>query len=230
MNLSDKTMDIKDAETETDKSFLSRISNGETKLYAHIVRRYNDYLYKMGRSYSFNHSDTEDLMQETYVNAYLNLSKFENRSTFKTWLTRIMLNECYHKKKRQQREGDQSISEVYPKGKRQMMFTDHNEDTEEKVNNNELARLLEDAIMGIPEKYRMVFTLRELNGLSVKETSEALDLTESNVKVRLHRGKDMLQDELLKNYNPKEIFEFNLIYCDDMVDRVMDAISHKVPG
>jgi RNA polymerase sigma-70 factor (ECF subfamily) len=223
-------MNVKKLKIRTDESFLSRILAGETKLYAQIIRRYNDYLYKIGRSYGFNHSDTEDLMQETYVNAYLNLSKFENRSTFKTWVTRIMLNECYHKKQRQQAKGEQSIREVHLKKKKQMMFTNHNDDTESRVDNNELSRLLEDAIMGIPENYRIVFTLRELNGLSVKETSEALDLSESNVKVRLHRGKDMLRDELLKKYNAEEIFEFNLIYCDDMVDRVMAEISKLVPG
>jgi RNA polymerase sigma-70 factor (ECF subfamily) len=204
--------------TETDESFITRILNGQAKAYTHIVRRYNDYLYKIGRSYGFGHSDTEDLMQEAYVNAYLNLAKFEQRSTFKTWLTRIMLNECYHKK-------DRLRTKKKLKREGQLRFANHNDDTDSRVDNDELSQYLEEAILSIPESYRMVFTLRELNGLSVNETSKVLDLTESNVKVRLHRAKDMLRDELLKFYNPEEIFEFNLIYCDKMVDRVMAAIS-----
>ncbi len=90
--------------------------------------------------------------------------------------------------------------------------------------NNELKHILENAIHQIPEDYRMVFTLRELNGLSVFETAEALTITESNVKVRLNRAKTMLQKEIKKLYSPQEIFEFNLVYCDVMVDRVMDRI------
>lgn len=88
----------------------------------------------------------------------------------------------------------------------------------------ELKHILENAIHQIPEDYRMVFTLRELNGLSVLETAEALAITESNVKVRLNRAKTMLQIEIKKLYSPQEIFEFNLGYCDVMVNRVMDRI------
>jgi RNA polymerase sigma-70 factor (ECF subfamily) len=211
-------------ETEADDSLISRILNGEKKAYKLIVRRYNDYLYKIGRAYGFGHSDTEDLMQETYVNAYLNLAKFEYRSTFKTWLTRIMLNECYHKKDRQRAKEDQKSDD------RMRFANNNNNETGAKVDNNELSQYLEKAILNIPENYRIVFTLRELNGLSVRETSKALGLRESNVKVRLHRGKEMLRDELRNIYNPAEIFEFNLIYCDKMVERVMAAISNKIPG
>jgi RNA polymerase sigma-70 factor (ECF subfamily) len=90
--------------------------------------------------------------------------------------------------------------------------------------NKELGRVIENAIHNIPEDYRIVFTLRELNGLNVAETSEALKITESNVKVRLNRAKGMLQKEIKKMYSPDEIFEFNLIYCDTIVNRVMAKI------
>lgn len=91
--------------------------------------------------------------------------------------------------------------------------------------NNELGNVLERALNRIPEDYRIVFTLRELNGLSVADTTEALDITESNVKVRLNRAKKMLRLEIEKLYSPEEIYEFNLRYCDAMVDRVMKAIG-----
>jgi len=101
----------------------------------------------------------------------------------------------------------------------------HNSSNKEKITNKELGRVLENAIHEIPEDYRIVFSLRELNGLSVAETAEALDITESNVKVRLNRAKTMLQKEIKKMYSPEEIFEFNLIYCDGMVNRVMSKID-----
>jgi RNA polymerase sigma-70 factor (ECF subfamily) len=94
--------------------------------------------------------------------------------------------------------------------------------------NKELGRVIENAVHKIPEDYRIVFTLRELNGLNVAETAEALDISEGNVKVRLNRAKGMLQKEIKKMYSPGEIFEFNLIYCDTMVNRVMVKIYELI--
>ena len=79
-------------------------------------------------------------------------------------------------------------------------------------------------MLHIPEDYRTVFLLREINGLNVLETAEILDITESNVKTRLSRAKSFLRKEIEKTYNKEEIFEFNLIYCDAMVERVMQKI------
>ena len=91
--------------------------------------------------------------------------------------------------------------------------------------NKELGRVLENAIHEIPEDYRLVFTLRELNGLSVAETAESLEISENNVKVRLNRAKTMLRSEIEKMYSPQEIFEFNLVYCDGIVKKVMEKIN-----
>jgi len=95
--------------------------------------------------------------------------------------------------------------------------------------NKELAQILENAIQQIPEDYSLVFTLHELNGLSVAETAEVLDISESNVKVRLNRAKGMLQKEIWKMVSPDEIFGFNLIYCDAMVEKVMSRINQQGP-
>jgi len=201
---------------------IQTVKAGEVKLYEILIRRYNPFLYKIGRSYRYNHEDTQDLMQEAYVNAYFNLQKFENRSSFKTWITRIMLNLCYQKKQKASYKNE--IIEDIQNEKSAVMF--HQSSNNEKITvNKELGRVLENAIQQIPEDYRIVFTLRELNGLSVSETAEALDISENNVKVRMNRAKGMLQKEIKKIYSPDEIFEFNLIYCDSMVEKVMSRIS-----
>jgi len=200
---------------------IQTVKAGEVKLYEILIRRYNPFLYKIGRSYRYNHEDTQDLMQEAYVNAYFNLQKFENRSSFKTWITRIMLNLCYQKKQKASYKNE--IIEDIQNEKSAVMF--HQSSNNEKITvNKELGRVLENAIQQIPEDYRIVFTLRELNGLSVSETAEALDISENNVKVRMNRAKGMLQKEIKKIYSPDEIFEFNLIYCDSMVEKVMSRI------
>lgn len=206
----------------SDREIIDRILAGETSLYEAIVRRYNAYLYKTGRAYGYDHCDTEDLMQETYINAYVHLGKFENRSSFKTWIVKIMLNQCYHKKHKPAFQKEATMQHDAAE-KPMPMFT-HPYSTDKAVLNRELSHILESALQHIPESYRMVFTLRELNTLSVLETSEALHMSENNVKVKLSRAKNMLRNEIQKMYSPEDIFEFNLVYCDKMVERVMSLI------
>jgi len=216
---------VKEYEKYKDEEIINSILTGETKLYEIIIRRYNPYLYKIGRTYNYNHQDTEDLMQDTFISAFYNLSKFEKRSTFMTWLTRIMLNKCYHKKHKFSYKNEIPSDEGLM-DKTKPMFQ-QNTGSEKKLINKELGSIIESGLRNIPEDYRIVFTLRELNGMSVAETSEAANISISNVKVRLNRAKEMLRSEISKMYRPEDIFEFNLVYCDNIVDKVM---SHIIAG
>jgi len=212
----------------SDLEIIQKINDGDVKLFEILIRRYNPFLYKIGRTYRYNHQDTEDLMQDAYVNTFFSLKKFEHRSSFKTWITRIMLNLCYQRKHKLSFKNEITGDDIQNE-KSNIMF--HQSTNNEKITvNKELGRVLENAIQQIPEDYRIVFSLRELNGLSVAETAEALDISESNVKVRLNRAKTMLQKEIKKMYSREEIFEFNLIYCDGMVDRVMKKIEEIKNG
>ena len=212
----------KQFEQYSDLEIIHKIVEGDVKLFEILIRRYNSFLYRIGRTYRYNHEDTEDLMQDAYINAYTHLEKFENRSSFKTWLTRIMLNLCYQKKHKLSFKNE-VIGDKVPNEKSGILFH-HSNNNEKIAMNKELGRVLENAIHQIPEDYRIVFSLRELNGLNIAETAEALDISESNVKVRLSRAKRMLRTEIKKMYSPQEIFEFNLVYCDGMVNRVMTRI------
>ena len=216
---------MKTIEQYPDMEVISRVISGDSALFEILIRRYNAALYKTGRCYQFDHDLTQDLMQDTFIDAYCNLSKFENRSSFKTWLIRIMLNNCYRKKQKYKFRHETSfeISE-----KSIPMFADKNQsNTSRAVANKELGEIVESAIQRIPIEYRMVFSLREINGLNVMETAEALDITPVNVKVRLNRAKAMLREEIEKSYSSEEIYEFNLIYCDAMVNRVMTRLDEN---
>ncbi len=213
----------KQFEQYSDIEIIHKILEGEVALYEILIRRYNPFLYRIGRTYRYNHQDTEDLMQETYISAYCNLKKFENRSSFKTWFTRIMLNHCYQRKHKLSFKNELIAVDLQTE-KSNVMFQ-QSSNNEKITVNKELGRVLENAIQVIAEDYRIVFMLRELNGLSVAETAEAMNISESNVKVRLNRAKTMLRSEIEKMYSPEEIFEFNLIYCDGMVDKVMARIK-----
>lgn len=210
-------------ENVPESELIARIIAGETRLFEDIIRRYNSCLYKTGRAYGFSHADTEDLMQETYVSIFTHLSQFRSQSTFKTWMIRIMLNQCYHKTRKQSFLRERMEPSLMDE-KSAPMFHYHSTGTDQPVVNGELRHELEEAVSRIPADYRMVFTLREMNGLSVRETAGALAISEGNVKTKLNRAKKMLRNEIRKRYSLEDIYEFNLIYCDAMVERVMARI------
>lgn len=199
-----------------------RILKGEKSLYEIIVRRFNPYLYKIGRSYNYNHENTQDLMQDTFIDAYKNLDKFEGRSHFKTWITRIMLNNCYQKRLKFNFKNEimQEVNDnALP------MFNNTNHDTNKIIQSRELGHVIENALAKIPLDYRMVFSLREINGFDVKETANLLNITETNVKVRLNRSKAMLRNEIESSYSADELFDFNAVYCNALTERVMSIIN-----
>lgn len=164
----------------------------------------------------------QDLMQETFIHAYKNLSQFEERANFKTWIVRIMLNNCYRKKEKSSFKNE-IMKDV--DGYSKPMFTNANNDTDRIVQSHELGRIIEDALGKIPLDYRMAFSLREINGMNVAETANLLSISESNVKVRVNRAKTMLRREIEKTYSARELFEFNLIYCNKIVENVMKKIN-----
>lgn len=219
-------MKIKEFEQLTDLEIISKVLSGEKALYELIIRRYNPYFFKIGRSYGFDQPDTEDLIQDAFISAYTNLGKFEHRSTLKTWLVKIMLNHCYQRKKKLNFKNEFPSSTIETNTEIPM-FTNNNSNTGKQIVNNELKHILEMALLEIPEDYRMVFTLRELNGMNTRETAYALNITEANVKVRLNRAKSMLRTEIKKMYSPEDIFEFNLIYCDRIVENVLKYVKEK---
>ena len=203
----------------SDEELIQKILHQETALFELIIRRNNQSLYRIGKMYHFSHEDTQDLMQETYIKAYTHLNQFQNRSSLKTWLSKIMVHECYRKSQKWAFKNVESL-EKHPSLFAKLGSTE----TSNKVMNTELNTVIEKSLLHIPEDYRTVFLLREINRLNVLETAEILDITESNVKTRLSRAKSFLRKEIEKTYNKEEIFEFNLIYCDAMVERVMQKI------
>ena len=206
----------------SDAEVLSRIVKGEKELYEIIVRRYNPALYKVGRSYNYNHEDTEDLMQETFIDAYKSLNKFEGRATFKTWIIRIMMNNCYRKKEKSSFKNE--INKEL-KDNATPMYSDARSGADKILQNRELGANIENALSKIPDDYRIIFSLREINGINVAETASLLTISESNVKARLSRAKAMLRNQIEHSYSAAELFELNLIYCDAIVKNVMKAIN-----
>jgi RNA polymerase sigma-70 factor (ECF subfamily) len=215
--------------TASDSELIDRILQGEKNLYEKIMRKYNQRLFRIGRAIIRDEDDIEDVLQETYVKAYENLGRFANRSAFSTWLTRICINEAISKKNKGKRTVSMYIlneENTINKG-----YINHNNmisDTrnpEEETINNELKNSLEKVIDSLPEKYRLVYVMREIEGLNILETADCLAISESNVKVRLNRAKEMLRDNLTNIYKESDMFQFLGTRCDRIVNRVMNRIE-----
>ena len=199
-----------------ESALVSRILEGESRLFEQIIRKYNQRLYRIGMAILKNDVDTEDAKQSAYIKAYQNLDKFEARAELATWLNRIMINECLAAKKKKQKyiiETDEQLVN------NSTMTTPSNI-----LINKELNGLIEDAVAQLPEKYRLVFVLREIEEMSIKETGDTLKIEESNVKVRLNRAKTMLQQHL-SGYMKENVYSYHLSRCDMMVQRVFGHLG-----
>lgn len=213
-------MDV--SEKFTEREIVRRILDGEKALYEIIIRRFNPYLYKTGRSYNYNHDDTQALMEDTFVDAYKSLSQSEDHPNFKMWIIHIMLNNC-HRKRKESSFKNEMAQNVNDNSKQ--MFSNPITDTDKIIQNREPGQIIEEALGKVPYDYRMVFSLREINGLNISETANLLSISEDNVISRLNRAKAMLSNEIDKLYSATNIFRFNLIYCDPLVENVMKRIN-----
>jgi RNA polymerase sigma-70 factor (ECF subfamily) len=206
----------------SDQEIIKRIIEGEKMLFEILIRRTNAALYRIARCYGFSHEDAEDLMQETHITAFIELAKFEGRSSYKTWISKIMLHKSMYKKK--YGHFKREVSSVFIHENDRPMHTAYSAQTEHEISNRELAKALEGSLQHLPLQYRTVFVLREIEGYSVAETAGLLNLTEVNVKVRCRRAKNILQKEIEKIYTRAEIYSFDLKYCDAIVIRIMNLI------
>ncbi len=207
----------------TDESLVQRILAGETALFELIMRRYNQRLYRLVRSILIDPHESEDALQEAYVRAYQHLGQFAGRARLSTWLSRIAVNEARARIRRRQRivsAGRQGIA------LEEMAGRDAPPDRE--MCSAELREAIAQALEALPCPLRMVFVLREVEGLGTAETAESLGITPANVKVRLHRAREQLRAAL----EPSIASEAASLYAFDgeRCDRIVAGVMHRITG
>jgi RNA polymerase sigma-70 factor (ECF subfamily) len=217
-------------ESWTDQEVIDRIRAGDIALYEILMRRYNQRLYRVARSILRDDGEAEDVMQDAYVRAYQHLYQFAGHSSFSTWLTRIAVNEALRRLPGRKRT--MQMEEIELEGEGFMSVVETSPDPEERASTAELGRLLEDAVLELPIAYRSVVILRDVEEMSTAETAAALDLTEENVKVRLHRGHAMMRDRLCDRVglHTKNAFPFMGERCDRVVLRVFARLEELSQG
>jgi RNA polymerase sigma-70 factor (ECF subfamily) len=184
--------------TRTEAEMIAAILAGETQFYHGLIRPYERGVYLMALSYMKNEADAEDVAQEAFVKAFRNLASFRAESKFSTWLISITLNEAKSRLRRRSviqmdsldtpPHEDHAVSPA--------LLRDWREIPSEAVERGEIRVLLQEAVACLPEIYRQVFLLRDVEEMNINETAEALNISIPSVKVRLHRARMMLQKQL----------------------------------
>lgn len=208
----------------SDDEIIKEILNGRKSLFEVIMRRYNQRLFRIQRGYIDDESSVQDTLQTTFVKVYENLDTFKGNSAFSTWLIRIAINEAFLYLKRRK---SHSNLHLYADDDEESEGYSSYSNPEELLIEQDMSTILEKAIDTLPEKYRIVYMMREVEEMSTIEVAEALELTESNVKIRLMRAKEMLRDTLESRFKDTEIFEFLGERCDSIVQNVMMKIYSK---
>jgi len=217
---------LEECRTISDDEVVARVRRGETGLYELLMRRYNQRLFRVIRSVLTNDGEAEDVLQEAWVRAYEHLDQFEGRAGFTTWVTRI----AYHEALARTRKSKRWTPLENPTGEI-MAEAEHRRTTSEtpemQAMRGQLGRMLQAAVDALPENYRTVFVLREVEQLSTSETAACLELSEEAVKTRLHRSRALLRRELENGVGPAvmEAYAFLGTRCDRIVARVLERIG-----
>src|SRR6185312_14487543 len=208
-----------------DEEIVRRVLEGDTASFELIMRRYNRLLFRVARSILGNDSEAEDVLQEAYLRAFEHLRRFEGRSRFSTWLTKIAVYEATGRRRKQRRlrlvpSGDPRSDETMPS------YSIERDGLEE-ASLKELRQLLTGAVDSLPTDLRVVFTLRMVERLSTEETAESLGLSTSNVKVRLHRARTTLRAWIDQRIGEeaRQLYAFDGEHCDRVVRNVLERLA-----
>jgi len=221
-------MVLEGCQSTPDLELVDRVRAGETGLYELLMRRYNQRLYRTIRSVITDDLEAEDVLQESWVRAYEHLDQFSGRAHFATWVTRIAFYEALARSRKSKRWTplEDESGEVLPEVNRRHMTS---ATPESQAIRSQLQQMLRAAVDALPETYRSVFMLREVERLSTTETAECLGLSEEAVKTRLHRSRALLRRELEASIGPTmtEAYSFLGARCDRTVEQVLRRISHE---
>lgn len=184
---------------ESERKFIERLRVGDAAACAQCVEMHSDGLYRLALRMMRDPHEAEDVLQETFLNAFKGLARFDGRSSLKTWLHRIAYNTALMKLRRA-KLGRVSVEETLEAEDQGERLPEALHDwcclPERDFETNDARAQLDNAIRDLPENLRVVFVLRELEGLSTGETARALTLSEQAVKVRLHRARLALRERL----------------------------------
>lgn len=184
--------------SRTEPEMIAAVIAGEIQLYHELIRPYERSVYVMALSYMKNEADAEDVVQEAFIRAFRKLSSFRAESKFSTWLISITINEARTRLRRQALVRMEPLDQLPDQDKSisPALLRDWREIPSEAVEREEVRNLIQRAVEQLPNIYRQVFLMRDVEELTTSETAETLNISIPSVKVRLHRARMMLQRQL----------------------------------
>ena len=192
-------------ETQTKDFSIDALRAGDRAEFARLVDAYSAPIYRLGLKMLGNPQDAEDVLQNTFLNALMHLADFEGRSSVSTWLYRIASNEALMLLRR--KKNTVNLDDFQPEDAEETplpeVFVDWSALPEDELLSGESKKALDAAVWQLPEPLRMVFLLRDIEGISIRDTAEILNLTETNVKTRLLRARMFLREQLSAYYSER---------------------------
>jgi RNA polymerase sigma-70 factor, ECF subfamily len=193
-------------EQHPDVALVDRVRGGDVSAYDELVRKYERQVFRIAQHITQNREDAQDVVQDAFLKAYEKLDQFQGNSKFYTWLVRIAVNESLMRLRRRRTGKMVSIDEDVEteEGSVPRDLADWALDPEQEYSRAELNRILRKTIKGLPPGFRVVFELRDIQGLSTEDTAEALSLSVPAVKSRLLRARLQLRERLTRYFRRKK--------------------------
>ena len=192
-------------EQHPDVALVDKVRGGDVSAYDALVRKYERQVFRIAQHITENREDAEDVTQDAFLKAYQKIDQFQGNSKFSTWLVRIAVNESLMRLRKRRTGKMVSIDEdiATEEGSVPRDLADWAPNPEQNYKQAELAEILRKTIQGLPEGFRIVFVLRNVEGLSTEETAETLGLSVPAVKSRLLRGRLQLRERLSRYFHGK---------------------------
>lgn len=186
----------------TDKNLIEKTKNGDNSAFEELVKKYEQKIYNLALRLTSNPEEAGDILQETFLKAYRSLNSFKGEANFSTWLYRIAMNIALMRKRKEKGKIFESLDRILPtaEGELHKEIPDWSTNPEAEIENKEVRNILTNALASLPDDYRAVLVLRDIQNLSNKEVSEILKLSIPTVKSRLHRARLFLRNEVSKYF------------------------------
>jgi len=187
---------------ESDEALIARIRAGDKKAFTALIKRYEETVYRFSFKVCRDPVKAEEAMQDTFINVFRKLDSFDGKSKFSTWLYTIVTNNCRMKHRQTRaRAAEESLDELMDpsftrEGKMAHEIAQWDDTPEDRMMGKELREVLERSIARLPEDYRLVFVLRDIDGNSTEETASIMGITEEATKSRLRRARAFLREQL----------------------------------
>ena len=198
----------------SDDQLIERFKKGCEKSFEQLISRYETKAHNLAMRLTRNPEDAEEVLQDVFVTVYRKIESFQGKAKFSSWLYRITVNAAFMKLRKRRQDKSISLDDMLPhlQNKAISNQSSYGSRCDSRAMSNEIKKTLEIAINKLPDEYRAVFVLRDIDGLSNKEVSKVLGLSVPAVKSRLHRSRLMLRKRLRRFYedftNETEILSY----------------------